>query len=216
MVAIKGKLSLKKFLIFLKDAFPYSLAHHPLCGKFEEDTYHFGRWRLCIGCSTSYPIAIWIVILLLINKVTNNNLIIMDWWLLLIIAMITGIPQIFSSLGKTRSKRIKILTKITLGISMGTITMAIFLLPLPLLLRLTLFTIGFILSAFIGGTRSISLLRTCKRCQYDGDWFICPGFLELNVSAIENGLFDPPYNDYPKVIRGPWNRKKIMRDPPKI
>ena len=38
------------------------LSHHPLCSSFKDDLIIIKGWKLCLGCTISYPITLGILI----------------------------------------------------------------------------------------------------------------------------------------------------------
>ena len=65
------------------------LAHHPLCGFFEGDTYNIGKLKLCKGCTAGYS-GIYITIYLFIVSLIPAFLLIKSIQQYLIIVLIAG------------------------------------------------------------------------------------------------------------------------------
>jgi hypothetical protein len=160
----------KEMFRVLKAGKPYFLSHHPLCDRYKKDCYTIGSKRLCIGCFTSYPIAIVIVLLWYFDMID------MPYLLLFLIGFLAGMVQFLSIFPFSENRKIKIAIKVSLGIGMGLFTAGIFSLPIPSLLRIVLFILCIQISGLFSFLRMRKIKEKCRRCEYRGDWGTCPGF----------------------------------------
>ncbi len=181
-----GKIRQKfsRFRLLLSDFKPIMLSHHPNCDEFSNHVYHLGKQRLCIGCFTFYPVIIITIILtLLFVDLTIYNLI--DMYL---ISFVFFIPIILSVVGLTKYRFLKISTKASNGIGVGLHLVSVFLLPLPLIIKIfTLFQINFLVGA-IAYIRSKRIKKDCIKCDYQGNWDDCPGMKNIRDKLYEHGF----------------------------
>ena len=173
-----------RFRLLLSDFKPILLSHHPNCDEFSGHVYHLGKRRLCIGCFTFYPVIIITIILtLLFIDLNIYNLIIMY-----LISPIFFIPIIFSVIGLTKYRFLKIFSKASNGIGVGLHLVSVFLLPFPLFVKiLTLLEINFLIGA-IAYIRANRLKKDCIKCDYQGNWDHCPGMKNIRDKLYEHGF----------------------------
>ena len=178
---IKFQLSKKSFIQKIKDFYwafqPIFWTHHPLCEKFKNHTFHLFNKDLCIGCFIGIPSSIIMLIIGNLFSIFNSlsseilfktSLILMSFYLL-------------SLFGLTRTKTLKIISKIPIGIGAAFFIAWIFSLKIGLFYKY-FFTFIFIqLFLFIiNAIRGLKMIIKCKKCEYKKDWDNCPGFLEVN------------------------------------
>jgi hypothetical protein len=158
---------------------PFILSHHPHCKYFDDDVYHLGKRRLCIGCFTSYPIAIVIVALWFLDFFPYL------WYILILLGLLFGLIQLLSFTHLTERKGVKILVKVCLGLGFGFFASGILAMPIPFWIKvLTLINLG-IATGMLGIFRYRKVYKICERCEYRGNYYICPGFAPL-YRASEN------------------------------
>lgn len=158
---------------------PFLLSHHPHCRYFDNDVYRMGRHRLCIGCFTSYPIAIIIVALWFLGFFTYH------WQILLLLGLIFGLIQLTSFTRLTDRKGVKILVKFFLGLGFGFFASSILAMPIALWLKVVTFINGGIVTGMLGVFRYKKIIKICEKCEYGGNYYICPGFAQI-YSASAN------------------------------
>jgi len=168
--------------------FPYLLSHHPHCVDFADDVYRAGKWRLCIGCFTSYPLAVLTVVIACYIGATRFY----EWYSLFGFGVLAGLLHTLSFIRLTRWKPVKIVIKIFLGIGMGLCTYAVFSIPVHLLLRILIFYVLFFIAMNLGGIRILLIQKHCEKCEYKADWFKCPGFGPLSKQMVENNFMYEP------------------------
>ena len=80
------------------------LSHHPLCSSFKDDLIIIKGWKLCLGCTISYPITLGILIF-------SPWLFYGEWGTTKLIqyGLPLGLLQLISTLGLTKAKIIKLL-----------------------------------------------------------------------------------------------------------
>ena len=173
-----------RFRLLLSDFKPIMLSHHPNCDEFSAHVYHVGKRRLCIGCFTFYPvIIITIIVTLLFIDLNIYNVIGMY-----LISFIFFIPIIFSVIGLTKFRFLKILSKASNGIGVGLHLVSVFLLPFPLIVKiLTLLELNFLIGA-IAYIRANHLKKDCGKCDYQGNWDDCPGMKNIRDKLYEHGF----------------------------
>ena len=173
-----------RFRLLLSDFKPIMLSHHPNCDEFSAHVYHVGKRHLCIGCFTFYPvIIITIIVTLLFIDLNIYNVIGMY-----LISFIFFIPIIFSVIGLTKFRFLKILSKASNGIGVGLHLVSVFLLPFPLIVKiLTLLELNFLIGA-IAYIRANHLKNDCGKCDYQGNWDDCPGMKNIRDKLYEHGF----------------------------
>lgn len=145
------------------------LAHHPLCGHFQEDLLVVGGRRLCLGCFLSYPIALAIVALWLWQGLPG------EWYHHLLLGFGAGAGQFASLKGWTRRRSVKMLVKVALGFGFGLATVGVWGIPAVWWLRLFLFMNLSWTASMLAYMRSRNIERVCLECVWRGDWERCPG-----------------------------------------
>ena len=155
--------------IFWKWRF-YLLSHHPTCEKFKDDCYNIRGKKLCIGCFTAYPITIFYISLAVLNIID------LSYKYQLIIGFTIGCVQFLSLHPISNKKWIKIIIKIFLGIGLGAFTTGIFLIPIPLYLRMILFLFCFQITGYFSFLRIRKIKNICMKCEHKQDWDNCQGF----------------------------------------
>ena len=180
----KIRLKLSRFRLLLADVKPILLSHHPNCDKFSGHVYHVGKRLLCIGCFTFYPVIIITIILTLIFGDLNvYNLISMY-----LISFIFFLPIILNVVGLTKYRFLKIFAKASNGIGVGLHLVSVFILPFPLIIKiLTLLEINFLIGA-IAYIRANRIKKDCSKCDYQGNWDICPGMKNIRDKLYEHGF----------------------------
>lgn len=168
----KFKIEVKKALSLFWTHREALLAHHPDCEKFEDDCYHVGAKRLCVGCFTAYPIGVSILIL--------GAMGIFPWSYnrLLLYGFLAGMVQLLSATRFTEIKPIKITTKIFLGVGIGFFTLGIFSLPIRLFYRLVIFFICLNIAGLFSFIRMKKIEKTCISCEDEQNWRECSAFQE--------------------------------------
>ncbi|MGA1866674.1 MAG: hypothetical protein ACMUFK_04320 [Thermoplasmatota archaeon] len=100
--------------------------------------------------------------------------------LLLCASILLGSMQFIKYQGMRSSRAANILVKISLGASLGGITVWIFTMPIHYVFKILIFISFFISLQFIGTLRFRSVRNVCSNCIYHGDWDICYGFRDIN------------------------------------
>ncbi len=169
----------KEFIGLLRRSKDYLLAHHPSCDKFEEDCYHIGEKRLCVGCFTAYPTALMIIVIWLFGLIDIS----IGWKFL--IGTFFGSLQFFSLTRISDFKFGKIVIKVFLGLGIGFFTIAIFSIPVHILVRIFLFIGCINIAGFFSFLRMKKIENICDSCEYNREWSNCPGF-ELAEEEDQN------------------------------
>lgn len=164
-------------------SFPHLLSHHPHCKYYDKDVLHIGRWRLCWGCIVTYPTMIITLAALLFFNIHNE----FTWWQFIVAGTILGSFELISLWRKGRGLRHRTI-KLFLGIGLASMTIGVFSIPIHLFLRFLIFTQLFLIASFFGSIRILAMEKKCKRCRWNGNWFRCPGFEELNSKLERKGL----------------------------
>jgi len=178
----------KKFArvkLFLSDIKPLLLSHHPDCETFSNHVYHIGKYKLCIGCFTFYPmVLITFIVVSLFLDLNYINLIILAYLSFLFIS-----PIVLNILGLTRYKFLKIFSKVATGIGAGLLIVFIIYFPyFNLIFRiLFLLNINFLIGA-IAYIRTNQIKKDCLKCEYKGDWQKCPGLGAITEKLYEHGF----------------------------
>lgn len=151
---------------------PILLSHHPICGKFEEHTFHlFGR-DFCIGCFIGFPSGIIMLILGYVLDIFSSLSSISLW----IIGLILLSSYLLSIFGLTKYKKIKIASKIFIGGGGAFFIAAIFSYPMMFIIKFILSIILVqVITIVLNLKRWLEIRETCKQCEYKSDWENCPG-----------------------------------------
>ncbi|WP_457916864.1 hypothetical protein [Candidatus Lokiarchaeum ossiferum] len=167
-----------KIRLHLRALRPILLSHHPLCETFSNDmhTFKIGHRKLCIGCFITYPTALVFYLIGSLSGLFNIFTTPQLWYFGF---GLCGI-YLFSILGLTKTKKIKMITKFLIGCGIAFCVAAIWSLSHPIRLRLIVIGIYFLIGhAFINTMRLLDIYRTCHKCEYDCDWQRCPGMSSI-------------------------------------
>ncbi|MFW3146688.1 MAG: hypothetical protein ACMUIE_07755 [Thermoplasmatota archaeon] len=168
---------------YLRTAIPYLLSHHPHCTKYRRDVLNIGRLKLCWGCIVTYPVAIAVVILILHFGTYKDY----PWYLFILMGVAFGSFEFISLWRKGTGLRHRMI-KIFLGIGIALVTVGIFMIPVHILLRLYFLFAGYTAAGAAMSLRLRGMEKKCKRCEWKGNWYQCPGFEELNSKLEKKGL----------------------------
>jgi len=184
VVDAKQLLNPKKDLLLAKCMMPLLTSHHPDCKHYKDDYYTIGRAKICIGCSTSFPIAILVVALYLIF----GNITQFPWYLYIGFGAFYGLFQLASIFDLNRHIVSKVLVKVAMGFGMGLITLGVFLMPIHIAFRIIIFIVGVSVTRVVGGFRLQKIEKKCRACpQYDG-YYYCDGFREITNKLEKHGF----------------------------
>ncbi len=163
----------KSFFLYFRSIKPLILSHHPFCQTFENHTIRIGSRRFCIGCYVGYPATIFTLLFIYFARLYiafgSGSFFLIGALLLSTFAL--------SLLHLTESRRIKILQKASMGVGSGFLFWGIWSTPndwiTNFLSSLALFGALFLL---FNAYHAYGLHRSCKKCEYGGNWGSCPGF----------------------------------------
>ncbi|QLH74759.1 MAG: hypothetical protein HPY73_04405 [Methanomassiliicoccales archaeon] len=133
---------------------PIVLAHHPMCGRYDDHFFIISGRKICRGCLTVYPSAIAVFLVLMLLGID-------DFWTLFgaafVLFMINSLRILID-----RSKAMNIIFNIMLGTILALTIQAILHCPDELKIVIYPFVV---LSAFaFMGIRGWKLLLSCKKC----------------------------------------------------
>jgi hypothetical protein len=148
-------MTVRQSFIHVIDKEPLALAHHPLCGRFEDHFFHVGGRRLCIGCFTVYPTALSILVVLFL---VNNQ----DFIGSLSIAVVLLVFDLLRFLPH-RTHRAAPLFNIVLGISLGAAIWSLIIAPGEAFLLDALFV--FSVASIFSFLKGWLVLKKCKGCE---------------------------------------------------
>ena len=171
--------------LFFSDLKPILLSHHPKCNTFSDHVYHIGNHWLCLGCFTYYPtIMITIIFSIIFFEFSQINIAIMFF-----VSFIFVVPIVLNIFNLTKSRMLKILTKISLGIGTGLFIISILNMSfLHIILKiLCLLQVNFF-AGLIGYVRANGIIEECKACEYKKDWKNCPGMRNVMENLYEHGF----------------------------
>jgi len=166
---------------------PLMLSHHPICEYYDEHTFRlFGR-DFCIGCFIGYPSAI---ITLLIGYFTglfsqfNGTE-------LFTIGIIFCCSYFLSIFGFTERKKIKITSKILIGMGSAFVIASIMTINTEIWLRLLIVLIfSQSIMSVMGIKRQKEMKRICNTCEYQNNRNICPGMGVIQRNMRRLGYVD--------------------------
>ena len=172
---------------------PFLFTHHPDCDTFEQHTFSLFGFKLCIGCYIGMPA-------FMITVICGILLQLFDFFstaFLVITGIIFCSSYIFSILGLTEKRYMKILTKILLGMGAGFITGAIFSTNLNeyQAFFLTIIVLEPLFLA-LSYKRTLGMRKTCKNCEYNNKEEECPGKLHLNSNLNRLGYINRKKDKY--------------------
>jgi len=157
---------------------PILLSHHPLCDKFQGGNHTFRLFNkdLCIGCFITYPTALIFYIIGYVSGLFSFFSTPTLWYFGFGGCSI----YILSILGLAKKKKIKIFTKIIIGIGIAFCVAALWSLPYTFKTRFILVLLFFMIGhIFINSMRTWDIYKTCNACEYKFDWKNCPGMSYL-------------------------------------
>jgi len=192
--SLKRRGKIQNFLLYFKSFLPLILSHHPECERFQGHTIKIGKYGLCIGCFVGYPAAI---IGLIIIRILNLGSIIPSIFFF-IFGIVFIASFIASPLNLIKTKSIKIIQKIIIGIGSSFLFYWILDLPININFKFNLFLIILwsLLSLF-NLHHIYSFYKMCKKCQTPFEWATCSGF-----NSIKNNLHKYRLNDFFKFMTG--------------
>jgi hypothetical protein len=165
-----------------------SLAHHPLCHVFEEDTVG-RRVRVCSGCAAAAPA-------FLLGAVAVALLLRMGAAPLALVAagLVMGLPQLSSYLWRGGPLH-RFAVKALGGLGWGLVVVAGLAAPAPLAAKVFGLALVAVAFAALQGWRALKIVATCRACPWKMDWDACPGFNEpVAVQAREQETHLPQRN----------------------
>jgi hypothetical protein len=133
---------------------PIVLAHHPLCGRYDDHFFIISGKKVCRGCLTVYPSAIVAFVVLVLLGIT-------DFYLLYTTAFALFLVN-FLRLIFHRSKATNIAFNVMLGAVLALTVQA--LLHCPDNVKLFYYSFTIIAAAFFMGLRGMRLFSKCKKC----------------------------------------------------
>jgi len=176
------KKKLNRFLLFLSDLSPVLLSHHPNCEQFSKHVYNVGKKKLCIGCFTYYPtIIITIILTLILIDITVPNVI-----FLFNISFLFFLAVILNILKLTKTKLLKIISKILIGIGAGFFIVAAIFLPIHLIFKIIMIWELNMFGGIIAYIRIKGIEKNCLNCEYKKDWDNCPGMKHVRDKLYEH------------------------------
>ena len=155
----------------IRAALRLAIEHHPLCGEFRADRFHWGRFRVCSGCAVAFPA-------LIVGQAVAVLALFGHWagpWPLLAASLVLGLPQLTTYLhrgGRVWRAAVKLLG----GVGLGTALVAGFFVPVPWAWKWAALALLMLAFAALQALRLRSMLRTCDACPWKRAWHICPGF----------------------------------------
>lgn len=133
---------------------PIVLAHHPLCGRYDDHFFIISGRKVCRGCLTVYPSAILVFIVLMLLKITDFNILYTVAVALLIVNFIRMVIH--------RSKLTNLIFNMMLGTCLAFTVQA--LLHCPDELKIVIYPFTLLTAALFMGLRGMRLFSKCKKC----------------------------------------------------
>lgn len=166
-------MGLAKRIVSRIDSDPIILAHHPLCGRFDDHVFRIRGRAVCLGCATVYPSALVTSLLLLIVGPVSFS-------------VVFPIALSFFALNLVRfvrrGHRLSVLFNISLGISAGAAVFSGVYAPGDLQLAVIASGLAVVVSfSFLKGRR---VFATCKSCPRYREFPHCslPGHVQTDDS----------------------------------
>ncbi len=175
----------QEFKLYIKCFKSMILSHHPKCENFEGHTLNIGKYRLCIGCFVGYPSAIIGIFGILFLNLNNN----IETTSFFIFGLLFLSTFLWSPLGLTKIKKIKILQKFLIGIGSSMLFWGIWTLSNPFIIKLLIFLGIFgALLLILNLYHAHGFQDNCIKCEYSHKWDVCPGFREIRKCLEKNDL----------------------------
>lgn len=170
---------MSRLIAFLKRNKYFLLAHHPKCEEFQDDTLIIKNTQLCIGCFIAIPSFIVTLIIGVITKLfvilSVKNLFIIG--IILVSGYLLGKIPLSSHLGV---KIIKIISKLMVGTGGAFLVGILWHFPFSRLGRIIMIIVILEFAFFGHGLlRTVSIYRTCKKCDFKLEWRQCPGMKDI-------------------------------------
>jgi len=179
-----SRVDASEVLRYARALMPIVLSHHPDCSFFHGDTIPlpFSRYRLCLGCSVSYPLAFLLpIVALLTGWYERMPDLILPNGSVLAAGVILCLPQIAKYAIVRGGKLWRVTVKLSLGMGLGCGILWVLILPIPVVVRVVVLIAIVISVLFLGSVRYNYIRRICSSCIYHGDWDICYGFRRINL-----------------------------------
>ena len=160
-------INLLRKLIAKIDDTPIILAHHPMCGKFEDHYFNIRGRSICIGCFTVYPsvIVAFIFMFFLYPRINISYVsILFISIVLLIINFLRFIPRM--------SHKHVLLLNIVLGTSISLAFFSVLKAP-DFYTRLYLLGFIFATGSFFSFYKGWRIFLECKKCQEFANFPYC-------------------------------------------
>jgi hypothetical protein len=158
----------------IADLGPLLLSHHAHCNMFKDHVLQIGRAKMCLGCISIYPaVAISLLLLILFRDPLNN-----PFGVGMLFA--GGVVFTLSRFLPTHDRRIRTTFNVLTGFGTSMLLMFLFLISLPLFLKVELLLSLILISSALYYRRFLNHLNICdKRCRYQRNWKRCPGFRDI-------------------------------------
>ncbi len=172
---------------FLKTMMPFTTSHHPECRHYEGHYIKIGRYKLCIGCTFTYPT---ILAVLLIHKYTDvtRKIFSMGWEFLAALTMMYIVLYAFKIFDKHIA--IKIASKIYLGttltlIILYTVNKLPYQKPINIVIAILLYLF---LANTLSAIRGYKIVKTCRKCDQWHRFPLCEGFKNILEKLEKEGF----------------------------
>jgi hypothetical protein len=106
--------------------------------------------------------------------------------LMFILSFFFFIAIIFNIFNITRSIFLKIFSKILIGIGTGLLIISTVLLPLHIIIKISILIEINFLTGVIGYVRAKHIKEICSKCEYEGNWSICPAMKPIMDKLYEH------------------------------
>ena len=153
------------------DSDPIILAHHPLCGRFDDHVFKIRGRYVCLGCATVYPSAILTVLLL---SLMNSS----SFRIAFPIALSAFALNLMRFLSK--SHRRSILFNASLGVSLGASLLSA--IHAPENLQLVVVFVGLAVAFSFSLLKGYRLFAKCKNCPRYREFPSCHNPRPLQVN----------------------------------
>lgn len=134
---------------------PLVLAHHPLCGKFDDHFFIIRNKKVCRGCLVVYPTALVTLMILFILGVDEFKPLILGAIFLFLINL--------TRLVIPRTPQTNIVFNVILGITLALTIMSVIYCPEEL--RISVYPLIIIISVIFIYSKGLKVHYTCKQCS---------------------------------------------------
>ena len=167
--------------LIIRDVSPIIIAHHPLCRRYDNHVVFIGKRRVCLGCTTIYPIffATMFLLFALRSDLPYVNP---------VVYIVAGFLPVFLKAAPITNKLLKILVNVVVGAGMALALFGIYILQVHWIFKVLFFIVLLFITSYVYYKRFLKHLKICSDvCEHKANWSKCPGVKKM-YRALEYDL----------------------------